>query len=122
MIFRVAADAIVVLHALFVGFVVCGGFLAWRWPGVMWAHVPAAVWGVAIEFGGWVCPLTPLENAWRARAGLAGYRGTFVDHYILPLLYPAGLTAHLQLLLGSAALLINVIAYSVLLKRNLTPT
>src|SRR4026209_2900188 len=93
MLYRGLADAVVMIHLLFAAFVVLGGFLAWRWPRVTWVHFPAAVWGVAIEFGGWICPLTPLENALRARAGLAGYSGGFVEHYLLPALYPVGLTA-----------------------------
>src|SRR6184192_4249345 len=84
MIYRLLADCVVLVHATFVAFVMLGGFLAWRWRAVVWAHVPAALWGAAIEYGGWVCPLTPLENALRARAGLEGYRGGFVEHYVIP--------------------------------------
>src|SRR5438046_5709173 len=75
MVYRILADAVVLVHAAFVAFVVLGGFLAWRWRWVVWLHVPCALWGVAIEYAGWICPLTPLENALRARAGLEGYRG-----------------------------------------------
>src|SRR5207245_7190726 len=78
MLYRVLADVVVLLHTTFVVFVVVGGFLVWRWRWVVWAHVPCALWGIAIEYGGWICPLTPLENAFRARAGLEGYRGGFV--------------------------------------------
>jgi drug/metabolite transporter superfamily protein YnfA len=118
MVYRALADAVVILHALFVVFVVLGGFLAWRWPRVTWAHLPAAVWGIAIEFGGWICPLTPLENALRARAGLAGYTGGFVAHHVTAWLYPVGLTAPRQVLLGALALLVNVAAYSIVLRRS----
>jgi hypothetical protein len=117
MLFRTLADAVVLAHTLFVVFVVCGGFLVWRWRWLAWAHVPAALWGVAIEYGGWICPLTPLENALRARAGMVGYRGGFVEHHVLPLLYPPDLTAPTQVVLGSVALIINVIAYGLLARR-----
>jgi hypothetical protein len=114
MIYRVLADAVVIVHVLFVAFVVFGGFVAWRWRRVAWVHVPAALWGVAIEFGGWICPLTPLENALRARAGLAGYSGGFVEHYVMGWLYPAGLTPTRQAVLGALALLVNLVAYGIL--------
>ncbi len=119
MVYRVLADVVVLAHTLFVAFVVLGGFLAWRWRWVAWLHVPCAVWGVAIEYGGWICPLTPLENALRARAGLAGYREGFIEHYVTPLLYPAGLTPPRQVLLGSLALLVNLVAYGILVRRAL---
>ena len=122
MIYRMLADAVVLAHALFVGFVVLGGFLVWRWGWLVWAHVPAAVWGAAIEYGGWVCPLTPLEKTFRARAGLAGYGGGFVEHYVIPLLYPADLTAPKQVVLGTLVLLVNLVAYGVLVRRLLRGT
>ena len=107
------------LHGAFVAFVMLGGFLAWRWRAVLWAHVPAAVWGAAIEYAGGICPLTPLENALRARAGLEGYRGGFVEHYVIPLLYPAGLTRPTQAVLGTVVVVVNLIAYGVLVRRGL---
>ena len=119
MLFRLLADLVVLCHVLFVAFVVLGGFLAWRWRWVAWAHVPAALWGVMIEYAGRICPLTPLENHFRARAGLEGYRGGFVEHYVIPLLYPAGLTSPRQIVLGSFALAVNVVAYGVLVRRAL---
>ena len=117
MLYRLLANAVVVLHGLFIVFVVLGGVLTWRWPRVAWLHVPAAVWGVLIEYRGWVCPLTPLENHLRARAGLEGYSAGFIEHYILPLIYPAGLTPARQVMLGTLALAVNVLAYSVLVRR-----
>ena len=122
MLYRMLADAVVLAHALFVGFVVLGGFLVWRWGWLVWAHVPAAVWGAAIEYGGWVCPLTPLENTFRARAGLAGYGGGFVEHYVIPVLYPADLTASKQVVLGTLVVLVNLVAYGVLVRRLLRGT
>lgn len=118
MIYRLLADAVVLLHIGFVIFVMLGGFLLRRWPKLIYAHVPAAVWGVLIEFAGWVCPLTPLENAFRARGGQAGYEGGFIDHYIIPILYPAGLSRNVQWVLGVFALAVNVIAYSLFLRRT----
>ncbi|HXQ29175.1 MAG TPA: DUF2784 domain-containing protein [Gemmatimonadales bacterium] len=117
MAYRLLADVLVAFHALFVLFVVAGGLWALRWPKAAWGHVPAALWGVAIEYGGWVCPLTPLENALRAGAGQAGYAGGFVEHYVLPVLYPAGLTRPRQVVLGSAAFCVNALVYSIVLRR-----
>ncbi len=119
MAYRLLADALVLLHATFVAFVVLGGFLAWRWRSVAWAHVPCALWGVLIEYQGWVCPLTPVENDLRRRAGLEGYPGGFIEHYVIPTLYPAGLTPPRQLLLGSFALAVNLVAYGLLVRRRL---
>ena len=82
-----------------------------RWPAAAWLHVPAAVWGVLIEYTGWICPLTPLENSLRMRGGEAGYSGGFIEHYIQPLLYPAGLTRSTQIVLGSLVLVLNLVAY-----------
>ena len=113
----VATGAILLI--LFVAFVVFGGFLVWRRRWVAWLHVPAAVWGVVIEYAGWICPLTPLENYFRTRAGLEGYGGGFVEHYVIPLLYPAGLTPPKQLVLGTFALTVNLVAYGVLVRRML---
>lgn len=108
---RLLADVLVGLHFLFVVFVVAGGFLAWRWRRVVWIHVPVAVWGALIEFAGWICPLTPLENDLRRAAGDAGYTGGFVEHYLIPIVYPGGLTRGMQIGLGIAVVVINVLAY-----------
>jgi hypothetical protein len=109
--FRAAADAVVALHFGFVLFVVFGGLIALRWRWVAWLHLPAAVWGIAIEYGGWECPLTPLENYLRERGSLAAYRGDFIERYMLSLLYPARLTRSDQILLGSLALGLNGFIY-----------
>jgi len=116
MVYRALADAVVIVHSLFVAFVVLGGFLVWRWRRVAWVHLPAAAWGTAIEFGGWICPLTPLENALRVHAGLAGYSGGFVEHHVIAWLYPIGLTPPKQVLLGTLALLVNLAAYSLVVR------
>jgi len=119
MTYRVLADLVVLAHTLFVVFVVVGGFFVWRWRWLVWLHVPCAVWGVVIEYKGWICPLTPLENALRTRAGLQGYEGGFVEHYVLPVLYPAGLTRPMQATLGSLVVVVNLIAYAVVVRRLL---
>src|SRR5215510_2098015 len=118
MIFRWLADAVALLHDAFVAFVFLGGLLVLRWPKVAWFHVPAAIWGVLIEYGGWICPLTPLENTLRERAGQAGYSGGFVEHYVLRVLYPAGLTREMQWVLGGLVLLINALVYGSLWMRR----
>ena len=113
------ADAVVVLHLLFLLFVVLGGVAALRWPRVAWLHLPAAVWGAWIEFSGGICPLTPLENRFRAAGGQAGYAGGFIDHYLVPILYPPGLTRGHQIVLGVGVLVLNLTLYGVLVRRRL---
>jgi hypothetical protein len=109
---RALATGVLVLHLAFVLFVVLGGILAVRWPRVAWVHLPAAGWGAWVEFAGWLCPLTPLENALRRQAGLARYESGFVEQYLLPILYPAALTRELQWGLGASVLLVNVVIYA----------
>ena len=111
------ADLVLVAHFGFVLFVVLGGLLLLRWPKLAWLHIPAAAWGVAIEYAGWICPLTPLENDFRRRAGESGYGGDFVARYLLPVLYPEGLTRDAQIVLGSAALLLNAAIYLLVWRR-----
>lgn len=107
----VLADLVVLLHLAFILFVMLGGLLVLRRRRLMWLHLPVAAWGAAIEFVGWICPLTPLENRLRAAAGEAGYSGGFIEHYLIPLIYPAGLTRELQWLLGALVLLVNAAVY-----------
>ena len=114
MLYRLAADFVVILHIAFVAFVCLGGFLVLRWQWLIWLHVPAAVWGALIEFFGWICPLTPLENQLRQAAGDGGYAGGFVEHYLIPVLYPGALTRDLQLWLGAGVVAVNVVAYGLL--------
>lgn len=111
MFYGVAADLLVVAHLAFVGFVVLGGFAVPRWPRLAWVHVPAVAWGVGIELTGAICPLTPMEQWLRIEAGAVGYEGDFIAHYLLPVLYPAGLTRQAQWVLGALAGGINLIAY-----------
>jgi len=116
-LYRLLANAVVGFHALFILIVVFGGFLAWRWRWVAAVHIPCALWGILIEYAGWICPLTPLENSLRARAGQAGYSGGFIEHYLVPAIYPSGLTPRIQAVLGTAVLVINAFAYVVLIRR-----
>ena len=115
--YGVLAALVLAAHFLFVLFVVLGGLLALRWPRAAWLHLPAAAWGVAIEFFGWICPLTPLENELRARAGQAGYEGDFIARYLMPVLYPEGLTREAQFVLGGFTLVLNLAIYAVVLRR-----
>lgn len=118
MLFRALADAVLLLHLAFVLFVVAGGLLALRWRWMPWLHLPALAWAVWIEFSGRICPLTPLENwLWRA-GGKGGYQGGFVEHYVLPVLYPDGLTRELQWTLGAGLVLFNLLVYGWLLWRR----
>jgi len=113
---RLLADLVVLAHFAFVLFVVLGGLLIPRWPRLAWVHLPAVVWGVVIEWSHGECPLTPLENRLREQAGESGYAGGFVDHYVMPVLYPAGLAPDFQLALGAAVLVLNGFVYAYALR------
>jgi hypothetical protein len=121
MITRVAADFVVIIHFGFIVFVVLGGFLVLRWPKLMWLHLPAVAWGVVIEFAGFICPLTPLENRLRITAGEGGYSSGFIDQYLIPVVYPDGLNRSTQIALGVLLVSINLVLYCVVAakrKRN----
>jgi hypothetical protein len=118
MLYRLIADILVALHLVFVVFVVLGVLLVLRRPRLAWAHLPCALWGALIEFAGWICPLTPLEIRLRLLGGQAGYTGGFVEHYLLPLLYPQDLTRTVQVLLGSLVLALNAAGYARLWRRR----
>ncbi|HOX26070.1 MAG TPA: DUF2784 domain-containing protein [Candidatus Krumholzibacteria bacterium] len=115
---RLLADIAVVLHLLFIAFVIAGGLLALRWPRAAWVHLPCAAWGIAIEFTGWICPLTPLENHWRVLGGQTGYAEGFIAHYLSPIIYPEGLTRSAQLALGAGVILANAAIYGLLIARR----
>jgi hypothetical protein len=115
---RIAADLIVLVHFAFVIFVVAGGLLALKWPKMAYLHIPAAVWGAWIGFANWICPLTPLENHLRRLVGEAGYAGGFIEHYITRILYPAGLTAGMRVILGIAVVAANLLVYRVYFARR----
>jgi hypothetical protein len=117
-VYQLLAGLVVILHLLFVLFVVLGGFLVLRWRWLAWIHLPAALWGIGIEWLGGVCPLTPLEIYFRRLGGEAGYTGGFVEHYILPVLYPDGLTPEIEIGLGVLVLVVNAVAYAVLIRRR----
>ena len=118
MIHRVAADAVLLLHLGFILFVLLGGLLAVRWRWAPWLHLPAAAWGVYVELSGGLCPLTPLENRLRSAAGEAGYTGGFIEHYLLALIYPAGLTHEIQYVLAAIVVGVNGLAYAWVWRRR----
>ena len=105
------ADAVLFLHLAFVLFVLFGGLLALKWRSVIWFHLPAAAWGAFIEFSGWICPLTPLENWLRRQGGETGYPGDFLSQYLLAVLYPEALTPQIQIVLGTVVLAANLTIY-----------
>ncbi len=106
---RLLATAVVLVHMAFVAFVVLGGLLALRWPRVAWVHVPAAAWAAAIALVGWICPLTPFENWLRIQGGAAPYTTGFLEHYLLPILYPVGLTRTVQIATGAFVIAVNAL-------------
>jgi len=109
--YQLLADLVLIVHLAFVVFVLCGGLLVLKWRWVAWLHLPAAIWGAVVEFTGWICPLTPLENWLRAQGGETSYRSDFIAQYLLPVLYPGDLTRDLQLLLGTVVVLLNAAVY-----------
>ena len=115
---KTAADVIVLVHLAFILFVAAGGLLVLRWPRLAWVHVPAVVWGALIELAGWICPLTPLENRLRGAAGEAAFDGSFIDRYIMPIIYPAGLTRGMQLTIGTVVIVVNLVVYGSLVLRR----
>ena len=118
MIARLGADGVVAFHFCFVLFVGVGGLLALRWPRVAYAHLPVAVWGVLVEWTSLICPLTYLENRLRTAAGMQGYQGGFIARYMVPLIYPEGLTRGVQIAIGVGVLTLNVAVYAALLQRR----
>ncbi|NTW99137.1 MAG: DUF2784 domain-containing protein [Geobacteraceae bacterium] len=115
--FNLLADMVVFIHASFVLFVLFGGVASLRWRRLPWFHLPAALWGAIMELGGWICPLTHLENYLRQKGGGSAYGSTFIERFLEPLLYPLGLTRHTQLVFGLTALLLNLAVY-ILFWRN----
>lgn len=113
----ILADLLVLFHFFFVLFVTFGGIFILKSPKVVFFHLPALLWGILIEFSGWICPLTPLENLLRRMGGEAGYEGAFIEHYIIPILYPAELTRELQIGFGVALIAVNGLFYGLLIAR-----
>lgn len=112
------ADAVLIFHLCFILFVVLGGLLALRWSWVAWVHLPAAAWGAFVEIAGWICPLTPLEVAFRRAAGQAVYETSFVERYLVPLVYPSALTRDTQTVLGALVVAVNVAVYGAVWRRR----
>ena len=117
MIYRILADAVLVIHLAFIVFAVAGALAALRWRRLIWVHLPCALWAVAIELGGWLCPLTPLEIYLRRSAGQAGFTGGFIQHYLLPVIYPHSLTREIQIGLGIGVLVINLFLYTLVVRK-----
>lgn len=116
---RFLADAVVLIHILFVVYAIAGGLLVLKWKFTIFLHIPVLLWGTMVEAAGWICPLTPLENRLRIEAGQAGYSGGFVENYLLPVLYPDGLTRSDQVVLALSLVTVNVVIYT-LVTRKLT--
>jgi hypothetical protein len=121
MLYRLLADLLVLLHLIFVLFVVAGGLLVLRRPRVALLHLPVAAWGAFVELSGRLCPLTPLEVRFRVLGGEAGYSGGFVEHYLLPVLYPVGLDRLEQIWLGVSVIVLNLAIYLVFAWRRTVP-
>lgn len=119
MLYAWLATAVVAVHLAFVVFVVAGGLLVRRWPRLAWVHLPCAAWGIYVELAGKICPLTPLENDLRRRAGAAGYAEGFLEHYLVAIVYPSGLTPSLQWTLGALAIAVNLGVYAWVLRRRM---
>jgi hypothetical protein len=109
--YSLLADLVLIVHLAFVAFVLCGGLLVLRWRWIAWLHLPAVAWGAIVEFTGWICPLTPLENWLRAQGGETSYRSDFIAQYLLLVLYPGDLTRNVQLLLGTGVVVLNTAIY-----------
>lgn len=118
MIYLISAYLVFFLHLTFILFVPLGGLLVFRRRRWAWVHVPVFLWGAMISFGGWICPLTPLENWLREKGGALGYEGGFIDHYLVPIIYPVGLTRPHQYLIGAFVLLLNLVIYTLALRRK----
>jgi hypothetical protein len=122
MSYRALADLVLVFHLGFILFVILGGLLLFRWPGLVYAHLPAAFWGMGIELAGGICPLTPLEQHLRRLGGETGYTGDFIGHYLTATIYPEGLTRGIQIALGAFVLILNAVVYWLWLSRRRRPS
>ncbi|MBI9061321.1 MAG: DUF2784 domain-containing protein [Marinilabiliaceae bacterium] len=111
MIFRIIASILVLIHGLFILYVLFGAFLNFKWPKMIWIHLPMVIWGALVEYMHWICPLTPLENYFRQKARTGVYEGDFIEHYIIPLIYPENLTPQFQVVFGSLVVVLNLVVY-----------
>ncbi len=119
MLDRVLADAVVVFHLGFIVFVLAGGVLVITWRRrVAWLHLPAVAWAAYAEFTSTICPLTPLENTLRRRAGQSGYEGGFIENYLIPIVYPSALTPNVQVVIGAIIVAVNVALYAIVVRRS----
>lgn len=118
MIYRLLADVLVIVHLLFILFALFGAFMALRWRWLWLVHVPVVIWGVLVEVNHWICPLTPLEYWLRLKGGESGYQESFVEHYIVPIVYPTNLTETMQYWAAAVLIVINVFAYALLIYRR----
>lgn len=116
--YDILAKAIVLVHFLFIVFVIFGGLLVIRWPCLAFVHLPASIWGAAVEIFGWICPLTPLENHLRQLAGESNYTGDFIARYLIPVIYPENLTATLQQIFGGFVIAVNIIFYTIAIRKR----
>lgn len=117
-LYLILAELTVLVHFLFVVFVTVGALLLLRWPKLIWLHLPALFWGIYIQFSGGYCPLTPLEKTFRQRAGMETYDGGFINYYLIPIIYPPGLTPEMQIMIGIGLILLNVLIYAVFIYRH----
>lgn len=116
-LYRLLANLVLLAHFAFIVYVMLGGLLALKWPRLVWLHVPAAVWGALTEFFSLPCPLTPLEKRFQQLAGDTPYPGDFIGYYLLPIIYPAGLTPRIQLILGALVVVVNIAIYTLLFRK-----
>ena len=119
MIYSFLADLLVVFHLVFILYVIAGALLIFKWPKTLWLHLPSCFWGMTVEFIGWICPLTTWEIQLRRLAGEEGYTRSFIEHYLIPIIYPSGLNREIQMLMGSIVLIVNLSLYTlILIKRR----
>ena len=118
MIYSFLADLLVVFHLVFILYVLFGALLVLKWPRSLWLHLPACLWGMTVEFTGWICPLTPWEIDLRQMAGEEGYSHSFITEYLIPVVYPIGLTREIQWILGAVLILFNLIFYTLVFKHR----
>jgi len=117
MIYLIFAHLVILVHLIFILFVPFGGILVFRKRWWALLHIPVFLWGALISFGGWICPLTPLENWLRVKGGELGYHGGFIEHYLLPIIYPRNLTRGVQITMGIAVLILNLVIYGIIVSR-----
>jgi hypothetical protein len=116
--YEILAGTVIVAHFLFIAFVAAGGLLVLCWHRLAWVHVPAVVWGVVVEMTGWICPLTPLENHLHSLGGSSSYSGGFIEQYLVPIIYPASLTAVTQYILGGLIIVVNLLFYALIIRKK----